>query len=151
MGNLFLPSLLKLHLKFNHIYGSAYSFQAIYAPKLHRVSTNFAVPCLEGQWYLFDVDSGSNLDNQCFNNYIGAGTEKSLVQGITYDRTMHGSFGILYEMEEDDDAQVGGQFSVSHVHFKQFQHCYKLDRINVSCDCSAKHIRRTGKFVCGWK
>ena len=95
MGNLFLPSLLKLHLKFHHIYGSAYRFQAIYVPKLHRVSTNFAVPCLESQCHLFDVDSGSNLDNQCFNNYIGAGTETSLVQGITYDRTMNGSFGLF--------------------------------------------------------
>ena len=151
MGNLFLSSLLKLHLKFHHIYGSAYRFQAIYAPKLHRVSTNFAVPCMEGQCHLFDVHSGSNLDNRCFNNHIGASTETSLVQGLTYDRTKNESFGLLYEMEEEDHSHVGGQFSVSQVHFKQFQHCYKLDRIHVSCDCSANHIRRTGNFVCGWK
>jgi len=55
---------------------------------------------MEGQCHLFDVDSGSNLDNQCFNNYIGAGTETSLVQGLTYDRTMTGSFGLLYKWKK---------------------------------------------------
>jgi len=149
LGNLVSSSLIQLKLNFQNTFGCAFSFECFHAPNLNTFQTNFGIPCVEQNCKLFTNNKNDECSHQCFVDHLDSDQEKYLIQGLLFTKHQVGSHGLLYELE-DENNRLGGQFSISTVHFPQFLNCNQLHRVTVFCgDVPVTKI--IGNMNIGWK